>query len=143
MSGLRADEDEARFGTGPGEAGIFRKKAVAGVDGVHAVLPRQADDAVDVEVGLDRLAGLAEAVGLVGLEAVQGVAILVRVDGDRADAEFVGRAEHANGDLAAIGDEELADGPAASGPAWSTVLAQVDPGEAGATGISGQDRGVS
>ena len=71
--------------------------------------PRQGDDAGDVEVGADRLAGLADAIGLVGLEAVQGEAVFVRVDGDGADAEFVGRAKDANGDLAAVGDEQLAD----------------------------------
>ena len=61
----------------------------------------------DVEVRPDRLAGLADAVRLVGLEAVQGEAVFVRVDGDGADAEFVGRAEDADGDLAAVGDEQL------------------------------------
>ena len=66
------------------------------------------DDAVDIEVRPDRLARLADQVGLVGLEAVQGVAVFVRVDGDRADAQLVGRAEDADGDLAAIGDEQLA-----------------------------------
>ena len=69
----------------------------------------QGDDAVDVEVGADRLARLADAVGLVGLEAVQGEAVLVGVDGDGADAQLVGRAEDADGDLAAVGDQELAN----------------------------------
>ena len=67
----------------------------------------QRDDAVDVEVRADRLARLADAVGLVRLEAVQGEAVFVRVDGDGADAQLVGRAEDADGDLAAIGDQQL------------------------------------
>ena len=77
------------------------------MDGVDVDALGEGDDAGDVEVGPDRLAGLADAVGLVGLEAVQGEAVLVRVDGDGADAEFVGRAEDADGDLAAVGDEQL------------------------------------
>ena len=72
---------------------------------------RQGDDAGDVEIGADRLAGLADAIGFIGLEAVQGEAVFMRVDGDRADAEFVGGAEDANGDLAAVGDQQLLDGP--------------------------------
>ncbi len=60
--------------------------------------------AVDIEIRLDRLARLADLVRLVRLEAVQGEAILVRVDRDGADAQFVGTAEHADGDFAAIGN---------------------------------------
>ena len=41
------------------------------MDGVDALLLRQRDDALDVEVGLDRPLALADLVGLVGLEAVQ------------------------------------------------------------------------
>src|SRR5581483_4000314 len=40
--------------------------------------------------------------------AVQGEAVLVGVDSHRADAELVGRAEDADGDLAAVGDEQPA-----------------------------------
>ena len=79
------------------------------MDGVDLVLAGQGDDAGDVEVGADRLAGLADAVGLVGLEAVQGEAVFVRVDGDGADAQFVGGAKDADGDFAAVGDQQLAD----------------------------------
>ena len=39
---------------------------------------------------------------------MQGEAIFVRVDGDGADAQFVGGAEDADGDLAAVGDEQFA-----------------------------------
>ena len=45
---------------------------------------------VDVEIRPDRLARLADLVGLVGLEAVQGEAIFVRIDRHRADAQLVG-----------------------------------------------------
>ena len=89
---------------------VLREEAVAGMDGVDLVLLGERDDAGDVEVRPDRLARLADLVGLVGLEAVQGEAVFVRVDGDGADAQLVGRAEDADGDLAAVGDEQLLDG---------------------------------
>ena len=107
----RADERDAGLAAGRRELGVLREEAVAGVDAIHAVGLGERDDAVDVEVGADRLAGLAHQIGLVGLEAVQGEPILVGVDRDGADAEFVRRPENADRDFAAIGDEEFGDGP--------------------------------
>src|SRR5207244_2031337 len=94
---------------GAGKVGVFREEPVAGVDGVNLVLQGEGDDAGDVEVGPDRLPRLADLVGFVRLETVQGEAVLVRVDGDGADAELVGRTEHPDGDLTAVGDEQTAD----------------------------------
>ena len=105
----RADEDDAGVADGAGELRVFGEEAVAGMDRVDLVFAGQGDDAGDVEVGADRFAGLADAVGLVGLEAVQGEAVLVGVEGDGANAQLVGRAEDADGDLAAVGDQQLLD----------------------------------
>ena len=129
ISGARADEDDARASAGPGERSVLREKAVARMDRRRLVLPGPGRRCRDVEIGANRLAGLADAIGLVRLEAVQGEAVLVRVDGDGANAQLVGRAKDANGDLAAIGDQQLAnrrgrrflrhDGSFLSGPATS------------------------
>ncbi len=108
--GARTDEGDAGFLTGAGERGVLRQKAVAGVDGVDVVLLGQRDEGGDVEVGADRFTGPADEVRLVGLEAVQGEAVLVGVDGDGANAEFVGGAKDADGDLAAVGGEQLVHG---------------------------------
>ena len=81
------------------------------MDCVHVELLRQRDGALDIEIGADRLARFADTIGLVRLEAVQGEAVLVGVDRDRADAQLMGRAEHADGDFAAIGDQQLANRP--------------------------------
>ncbi len=105
----RADEDQPGFQTGTGEVGVLGEEAVTRMDGIDLVLLGQGDDAGYVEVGADRLAGLADAIRLVGLEAVQGEAIFMRVDGHRADAEFGRGAENASGDLAAVGNEQLFD----------------------------------
>ncbi len=118
----RTDEYQPGVAAGAGEGGVLRQEAVAGVDGIDFVAFRQGDDAGDVEVGADRLAGLAGAVGFVGLEAVQGEAVLVGVDRHRADAQLGGGAKDADRDLAAVGDEELLNGRGRRGeavpPAW-------------------------
>ena len=44
---------------------------------------------------------------LVGDACVEGLAIVGRRDGDRLDAEPLARPEDADGDLAAVGDEQL------------------------------------
>ena len=108
---VRADENDAGIEARLREVRILREEAVAGMDRVDLVLLGDSDDARDVEVRLERLADVADAIGLIRLEAVQGEAILLRVDGDRADAELVGGAEDTDRDLAAIGDEQLLDGP--------------------------------
>ena len=52
---------------------------------------------------------LADLVGLVSLEAVKGELVLLGEDRDRTDAEFVGRAEDADGDFGPVGDKNLGD----------------------------------
>ena len=106
--GARSDEGDAGGHAGPRELGVLGEEAVTGVDGIDADFLGERDDARDVQVGADRFADLADAVGFVRLEAVQGEAVFVRVDRDGANVQFVGRAEDANRDFASIGDEELA-----------------------------------
>src|SRR5262245_14550177 len=71
--------------------------------------PCDGNNAVDIEIGTNRLTRPADSVSFIRLETVQGKTILVRVDGHRADAELVSAAKNARGDLAAIGDHQLAD----------------------------------
>ena len=92
-----------------GEVRVLRQEAVAGVDGVDAGLLGDAQDVVAVQVGRQRLAALADQVALVGLEAVQRLAVLLGVDGHGADAHLGGGAHHADGDLGAVGNEDRAD----------------------------------
>ena len=60
------------------------------------------------EVGLRRRAG-PEQVRLAGALDVLRVAVGLRVDGDGGDAELVERADDADGDLAAVGDQDLGE----------------------------------
>ena len=50
---------------------------------------------------------LADLVGLVGLQPVQRVAVLVREHRDGLRAEFVRGTERPDGDLTAVGDQDL------------------------------------
>jgi len=83
------------------------EKPVAGVNGVGAAAAGGVQDPLDVEIGLagrwrtehDRLAGLPH---------VRGVHVGLGVHGHRREPEVAAGAEHAPGDLAAIGDQDLA-----------------------------------
>jgi hypothetical protein len=76
---------------------------------VDVVPLRQLDDVLDVQIRLERLARFAYGVGLVRLEPVERVPVLVRVHRHGADAQLVSAAKDADGDLAAIGDEQAAN----------------------------------
>jgi len=77
--------------------------------GIGARFAGDADDVVDGQIGLHRPQPLADEPGFIGLEAVQGELVLARIDGDAGDAQLAGGADDADGDLAAVGDEQLAD----------------------------------
>src|SRR5690606_14177871 len=64
---------------------------------------------VELQIGYDGSETLADQIGLVGLEALQGQPVFLGETGHGRHAEFIGRPEDANGDLAAIGDEEFLD----------------------------------
>ena len=85
------------------------------MDRVHAPFLRERDDAGDVEVGADRPLALADEIRLVGLEAMDGEAVFLRIDGDGLQTEFGGGAEYADGDLAAIGHEQFSKDASAAG----------------------------
>ena len=85
-----------------GERRILREVAVAGVHRVRAGIRPGCGDGLAVEVGRDR----DHVVGQLGVQR----AILVRGDnGHRLDAELTARADHADGDLAAVRDQDPAE----------------------------------
>ena len=69
------------------------------------------DDLVTSKVSSNRsvLATLANDIGLIGLLPVHPHAVLVGEDGNGLERQLVGGSEDADGDLAAVGDEELLD----------------------------------
>src|ERR1035438_4152430 len=106
--GGRSDEGDAGGFAGGGEIGVFAEESVAGVDGVGVMAAGGVEDAVDAEVAFGGGAG-ADVGGLVGHADVEGGAVGVGEDGDAGDAHFAERADDADGDLAAIGDQDLAE----------------------------------
>jgi hypothetical protein len=73
---------------------------------VGAALRRGGEDGLGVQVALRR--GLsAERVGLVRQPDVQRVPIELGIHGDRSDADLATGANDADGDLAAVGDQDL------------------------------------
>ena len=93
------------------------KKAVAGMDGVDVGDLGGADDRGNVEIAA-RAFGRADADGFVGEAHVQAVAVGFRIDGDGLDAQILAGADDANGDLAAIGDQDFLEHISAGG--WRT-----------------------
>ena len=107
--GRRPDEGEAGIATGTRKVFVLGEKAVAGMHGVGAALPRHLDQRVDAEIAV---AGRvrADRIGLVGHAHVTGGAIALAVDRHGGDAHVATGADDAHGDFAAIGDENLGDG---------------------------------
>src|SRR5438067_2254584 len=76
------------------------------MDRVRAGGLGDAHERLDREVAFRRR-GRADRIGLVGHQDVQRFAVDVGIDGDRRQAFFAAAADHAAGDLSAIGDEDL------------------------------------
>ena len=84
---------------------VLGEEAVARVDGRAARRLSGRDDGGDGEVALGR-GRWADADRAVSQARVERVAVGGRIDGDSLDAELVERADHADGDLPAVGDED-------------------------------------
>ena len=81
------------------------------MDGVDALFACQSNDAGDVQIGFDRTFTGADQVGFVGFEAMQAEAVLLGINANGAEVEFIGGAENANGDFAAVRSQQPLDGP--------------------------------
>ena len=104
--GARPDEGDLVGGEDLGEAGVLGEEAVAGVDGVGAGDLAGGEDLRDVQVGFARRRR-PDADALVGEPDMHGIGVGGGMHRDRGDAEFLAGAEDPEGDLAAIGDQDL------------------------------------
>ena len=75
---------------------------------VRAAVVRDLDDPLELEVGLGGRRA-ADVMRLVRVAHVDRVAVGVGVHGRRRDAELAARAHHADGDLAAVRDEDFVE----------------------------------
>src|SRR5258707_12741926 len=90
-----------------GEVGRLSQKPVARVDRVNVEYFGRADDRGNVEVALGRRRG-PDAGRLVGKAHVQRISVNVAVHGDGADTHLFAGPDNSAGDLAAVGDQDLA-----------------------------------
>ncbi len=106
--GRRSDERYPGRSDGAGEAGILGEKAVAGMDRVAAGCLSERDDARAVEIGRDPCP--AERMGFVRLAQMERGGVVLGIDRDAGDLKIGRGASDAHGDLAAIGDQQFAEG---------------------------------
>ena len=91
------------------EIGVLGQESVAGMNRVDVVPDGDFDQRWDIEIGLDRFTALlgSDEVRFVGLQTMQGKAVLIAVHGNGVEPEFTRRADDADGDLAPIGNEQF------------------------------------
>src|ERR1700677_1991769 len=108
--GIRSgtNEGDMRSFADFGEIGVFRKKSIAGMNGIHIRDFRGADHLRNVQVTL-AAARRPDANCFVGKANVQGIAISFGIDGDGLDAEFPASRQNTKGDFAAIGDSKFSE----------------------------------
>ena len=73
------------------------------MNGVSFRLLRHPQHFINGEIGFDRTLALADLVGLVRLETVEGEFVFLRIDSDGGDAQFRGGPENPDRDLGAVG----------------------------------------
>ena len=105
LLGRRADEDQASLGAGLGEGGILGQESVARMDRIAAGCLGDCNDTRDIEIG--RRAPSLQGLDLVDTPHMKRGGVVLGMDTDSGDAEFGGGLGDADGDLAAIGDQEF------------------------------------
>ncbi len=101
----RPDEGKAGVEAALREIGVFREEAVAGMDAVGLRFFCRRDQLVDGKIALRRRRR-PDFNRRVGAFHMQRIAISLGIDRDRAQAQTLGGAHDAAGDLAAIGDKD-------------------------------------
>ena len=105
---IRPDEDDAGGGERLGEGGPLRQEPVARMHRLGAGPAAGVDDLLDHEVGRRRRRRT-DVNRLVGHLDMRRRAVDVAIYGDRGDPHPPGGADDADGDLAAIGDQDLVE----------------------------------
>ena len=104
--GRRPDELDAGLAHGFGEIGVLGEEAVARMDAVGAGRLGGGDDLVDAQVAVGCRPGT-DLHRLVGHAGERRAAVGLGDDGHRLHPEPAGGADDADGDLAAIGDQDF------------------------------------
>ena len=107
--GIRADKGDARVGTGIGKVWVFRQKTITGMNGINPGIAGNAQNILDIKIGANGFVALANPVGFIGFEPMQGKTVFIRKNRYRADAKLVGGTQNANRNFTAIGNQKLTD----------------------------------
>ena len=103
--GRRADEGDLFLGAAACERGVFAQEAVARMHRVASGRHRRRDHGLDVEIGPRPASG--NGMRFIRRTDMQRQRVVRWVDRDRGDAGVRRGASDANGDFAAIGDQEF------------------------------------
>src|SRR5580700_10825528 len=106
--GRRSDESDVGGFAHFGKVGVLGKETVAGVNRVHIRDFSGADDLRDVQIAF-AAARRPDADGFIGEANVQGIAVGFGVDCDGLDAQFPAGGKDAQGDFAAIGNQNFSE----------------------------------
>jgi hypothetical protein len=106
--GVRADETQPRCLDLFGEVGVFRKEAVAGMNGLRTADVRSKQDRRTVQIALPRRCG-ANAQSLVGQPHVARVRIRFRMNRYRLEPQFATGALDPKRNLTAVGNQYLVE----------------------------------
>ena len=103
--GRGADPGQPGIDNRAGEVGVFREEAIAGVHRVGAGASCHGDQLVGVQISGLAVVAL-QGIGGVGQADVQGVGVVVGVDGHARQPGLAGGADDADRDLAAVGNQQ-------------------------------------
>ena len=101
---IGADKDDPCFRKRARKGFAFGQKSIAGMHGFGAGAAAGLDDLVDHQVAFGR-GRRADEDRVVGHFDVKGVAVSLRIDGDRLNSHPAGGLDDAAGDLAAVSDQ--------------------------------------
>lgn len=101
--GRRPDEDDARRLAGADKIRVLGQKAIAGMDGIHALRLGNGQDRVRIHEGV--MVGKLNA--RIGQPHMERIAVANLVQSHGADAHLAARTDDAYRDLAAVSDEYL------------------------------------
>ena len=104
----RSDPGQPLVDDAPGELGVFRQKTVAGVDGVRTAVAASLEHFVDIQIALRRRLAT-DPNRLIRHFGIRRVLVGVGVDRHGGKACVAGCADDTDRDLAAVGDEDLAE----------------------------------
>ena len=107
--GGRPDVDQAGAADRGCEVFVLGEEAIARMDRVGTAAQRHLDDRVDAQVAVTRRAG-PNWIRLVGVADMQRAAVAFGINRDRRDLHLATGADDANGNFAAVGDEDLSHG---------------------------------